>query len=140
MCKKLEKVHHEMELENKIEFLKLADALQQVQQGLEQLKAARDAKDVRLHSNTAQLDQLADMQLKIGQQQYQKLEGSVVELVQAHSDEFQKLLKEKKQDTEDKIGQQYTQLQTSLAEIRREQQEIHENNLADISRLRQAYL
>ena len=93
-----------MELENKIEFLKLADALQQVQQGLEQLKAARDARDACLHSDTAQQDQLADMQTKIGQQQCQKLEGNVVELVQAHFDEFQKLLEEKKQGIEEKIG------------------------------------
>lgn len=140
VCKKLEKVHHEMELENKIEFLKLADALQQVQQGLEQLKAVRDERDARLHSDTAQQDQLADMQTKIGKQQYQNLEGNVMELVQAQFDEFQKHMEEKKRDAEGQIGREYTQLQASLAEIRQEQQKICEENLADISRIRQSYL
>ena len=140
MCKKLEQVHHEMELDNRIEFLKLADALQQVQQGLEQLRSARDARDARLRSDSAQQDQLAEMRTGAAREQYLKLEGSAVELVQAHFEEFQKTLEEKKHDSEAQIGQQYTQLQTALAEIRQEQQRLHEEALADVSRLRQTYL
>lgn len=80
------------------------------------------------------------MQTRIGREQYQRLEGNVMELVQIQFEEFEKHMGEKKLDVEGLIGQQYTQLQTSLAEIQQEQRELQEQNLADISRLRQSYL